>query len=108
MKTVKFTPLAEYDLETIWQYISEANHQAADKLVHALLQKCGLLARNSRLGRTRDDLMVSLRSFPHKNYVIFYFPMESGIEIYRILHSARDIAEVFAEYISDLPNTEEN
>ena len=86
MKTVKLTPLAEHDLETIWQYISEANQQAADKLIHALLQKCGLLAQNSGLGRTRYDLMVSLRSFPHKNYVIFYFPLESGVEIYRILH----------------------
>lgn len=32
-----------------------------------------------------------------ENYVIFYRPIEHGIEIVRVLHAARDIAAVFEE-----------
>ncbi len=72
MKPLKFTPLAGEDLDAIWQYISEDNDEAADKFINALLQKCGLLAQNSGLGRTRHDLMVGLRSLPYKNYILTF------------------------------------
>lgn len=35
------------------------------------------------------------RSFPVGNYIIFYRPTDRGSEIIRILHSARDIPNIF-------------
>jgi toxin ParE1/3/4 len=36
-----------------------------------------------------------MRSFPFGRYVIFYAPVDSGIDVVRVLHSARDIDEQF-------------
>jgi toxin ParE1/3/4 len=47
------------------------------------------------MGRVRDELVPSLRSFPVGKYVIFYRPIENGIEIARILHGARDLPSIF-------------
>lgn len=42
------------------------------------------------------DLRVwQVRGF--ENYLIFYRPIEGGIEVVRILHSARDIAAIFED-----------
>jgi len=38
-----------------------------------------------------------MRSFPFGRYVIFYVPLEDGIDVVRVLHSARDIDAVFDE-----------
>ncbi len=43
-----------------------------------------------------------MRSFTHKNYVIFYFPIENGIEIYREIYGAMDIDNLFDEIIEGL------
>src|SRR2546421_2127442 len=42
-----------------------------------------------RSGREQDKLLVNLRSFAVKNYLIFYQPFEEGIEILRVLHGDR-------------------
>ena len=43
------------------------------------------------LGRSREELAPSLRSFPARKYIIFYRPAEDGIEVIRVLSSYRDI-----------------
>jgi toxin ParE1/3/4 len=49
------------------------------------------------MGRARDELAANVRSFPFGRYVIFYAPMQDGIDVVRVLHSARDIDAVFSE-----------
>jgi hypothetical protein len=49
------------------------------------------------MGRVRDELAADLRSFPFGRYVIFYEPIEDGIDVVRVLHGARDIDAVFGE-----------
>jgi toxin ParE1/3/4 len=66
------------------------------------MQKFKLLAENPKLGRTHDEFVHNLRTFPHKDYVIFYFPIENGVEIYRILHGARDIDSLFDDFFEGL------
>jgi toxin ParE1/3/4 len=48
-----------------------------------------------QLGRRREELSPRLRSFPVGRYVIFYRPLENGIEIARVLHGARDFPPLF-------------
>lgn len=65
------------------------------------MDKCVLLSRNPKIGRERNDLMISLRLFPFKNYNIYYFPIEAGVEIYRVIHSSRDNVQIFDQTIDD-------
>ena len=46
-------------------------------------------------GRSRAELLPSLRSFPAGSYTIFYFPQEDGVEIVRVIHGAQDITTMF-------------
>lgn len=49
------------------------------------------------MGRAREELAADLRSFPFGRYVIFYTPVDGGIDVVRVLHSARDIDAAFGE-----------
>ena len=55
------------------------------------------LARQPLIGRARKELATDLRSFPFGRYVIFYTPVHDGIDVVRVLHSARDIDAAFGE-----------
>lgn len=54
-----------------------------------------MLARNPKAGRERPDLAPRLRSFPVARYVLFYRPIDDGVEIVRVLHGSRDIDSIF-------------
>jgi toxin ParE1/3/4 len=95
----RLSPFAKSDLNEIWLYISDNSQEFADKTIDEILQRCRLLAKNPKLGRTRHDLIVDLRLFSYKRYNIFYFPTEEGVEIYRVLHSSRDIIQIFDDVI---------
>lgn len=49
------------------------------------------------MGRAREELAADLRSFPFGRYVIFYAPVEGGIDVVRVLHSARDVDAAFGD-----------
>lgn len=53
------------------------------------------------MGRKRDELVPNLRSFPVGNYLIFYRPINQGIEVLRVLHGARDIPSIFEDSLED-------
>jgi toxin ParE1/3/4 len=95
MPTVVVRPRARIDLAEIWDYIAEDSEAQADAFVDRMTVKFRLLAQQPELGRTRTDLMAALRSFPFERYVIFYFPASKGIEVVRLLHSARDLEPQF-------------
>lgn len=85
------TPQAELDLLGIWEYIAQDDLDAADRFLERIAQKCLMLADNPQAGRRRPELDEALRSFPVGNYVIFYRPIEDGIDVIRVLNGARDI-----------------
>ncbi len=100
----KFTlaPAAEADLDEIWNYISDYNDEAADKFMRDLAAKFELLADNKEIGRRQDDFIVEMRMFPFKKYHIYYFPIAGGVEIYRVLHGARDAEGEFDDFFEGL------
>lgn len=102
MAKVEISPLAESDLENIWGYFSEYSLESAKQIIREFGQKFDLLSENSKLGRSCDEFILNLRSFPHKKYIIFYFPIENGIEVFRILHGAREIEDLFKRYFIGL------
>lgn len=91
---IKRKPAAKADLLDIWEYVAADDIEQADRLLDAIEIQCQKLSRFPRLGRARDELLPSLRSFPVGNYVVFYRPSKDGIEIIRVLHGRRDVSGV--------------
>ncbi len=102
MSKVIISPFAESDLENVWDYFSNYSIDSAKEVIKEFGQKFDLLSENPKIGRSHDEFIVHLRSFPHKKYIIFYFPIENGIEVFRILHGARNIEDLFDEYFIGL------
>lgn len=92
------SPAAKADAAEIWAYIAEDNPPAADRLLDRLNNIFHILAVQPNLGKTVEELYPGLRLFPIGSYLVFYRPVDDGIEIARLLHGARDItAEFFRE-----------
>lgn len=95
MGRIQETLQAQADLADIWQYIARNDEAAADRVLEMIDQKLILLSDSPYLGKERFDLSSELRSFAVKNYLIFYRPLNNGIEVIRVLHSARDMENLF-------------
>ena len=95
MNTFRLSPAARSDLDDIWFYIAQDDPEVADKFIRAIVSRFPKLAAMPELGRRREELLPRLRSLVVGQHVIFYRPMESGIEIVRVLHGARDLPPLF-------------
>jgi len=100
----KFTVshFAETDLEEILLYLAENKKDLAIKLIQEMMKRFDLIANNPKIGTTKDKIIIGLRLFPFKNYNVFYFQTESGVEIYRVLHNLRNNIQVFDDAIDDI------
>jgi plasmid stabilization system protein ParE len=88
---VVLTPEAEFDLETIAQYIARDSVTKALSFVHELREKCLALAKAPRgypLVPRYEHLGIRRR--PFGNYLIFYRIGTEAIEGVHILPGARD------------------
>lgn len=88
---VRLRPQAAVDIAEVWDHIGEDNPAAADRWVDHLDEQFRLLATQPLMGRARNELSARLRSFPFGRYVIFYEPLDGGLDVVRLLHSARDV-----------------
>ncbi|MGB6042080.1 MAG: type II toxin-antitoxin system RelE/ParE family toxin [Pirellulales bacterium] len=91
MARLVIAPLAEQDLGDILTYIARDKPEAAVKWVQKIREKCAFLADNPEIGERRPELKTGefLGSLVG-SYVIFYRPIDAGIEIARVVHGARD------------------
>ena len=89
-------PSAESDLAEIWEYIARDSSENADRFVFRIYQFCHEnLASNPLIGRSREELSPGLRSSVVDGYVIFYSPIDNGVEVVRVIHGRRDVEELF-------------
>jgi toxin ParE1/3/4 len=99
---VRFSSQSFDDLDEIFDHLAEFDIDAGNKLIGELMKKFRLLGENPKIGVLKDGLIIGLRLFPHKNYNIFYFQTEFGVEIYRVLHSSRDNVQVIDDVIDEI------
>ena len=99
---IKYTANAEADIDEIFDFLLNEGQEYAKKILGEIASKLTLLEKNSYLGKPQDSTLLNLRSFPAKKYIIFYMPIENGIDVFRILHSSRDIDGLFDDFFSDL------
>ena len=90
MPRIVVSPLAQADVDEIWDHIARDSIRNADRFVDRLEQRFGVLAANPRLGVARDDLRPGLRRFGYGRYLIYYRLIRDGIEVLRVVHGARD------------------
>lgn len=68
---------------------------AADQLVRRIHELCRLYATQPAAGAPGDRYQAGLRYSPVGSYVVFYRPDDDGLVVVRVLHGARNIAELF-------------
>jgi toxin ParE1/3/4 len=95
MPQVLKRPQAETDLDDIWCYIAQDNPDNADRFLDEIEERCQSLAQFPRMGVRREELAHDLRSLAVGNYLIFYLPIDDGIEVVRVLPGMRDIDAIF-------------
>ena len=82
---------AKADLDSIWTYIAADNGEAAEELLDRFGTVFEMLVQNPLAGRPRPDLGQNVRSFAVANYMIFYIPYSTGVDIVRVIHGRQDI-----------------
>lgn len=90
MGKARFTPLARNDLKGIRDFIALDKPKAASQYMSILQQHCQRLADFPLMGVQRPEY-YGLYKFPVDEYLIFYRPSQTGIEVLRVIHSSRDI-----------------
>jgi toxin ParE1/3/4 len=94
MAKVIYSPDARTDMQEIWDYIADDSQFQADRRIERFRSKLEHLAKWSALGRPRPEFARDCRSYPFGKYCFYFRPIEEGIEVLRVLHSARDINQI--------------
>jgi toxin ParE1/3/4 len=83
------------DLQTAARFIHQDNPIAARLFVEAACNTFEFLASNPGVGRQRADLgfpeIRSWRIGGFRRYLVFYRELPDRIQIWRVLHGARDL-----------------
>ena len=97
-------PAANRDLLTTFQhYARRAGIRVADRFFAEAEATFARLADLPGLGtpyEPDEPLYAGLRYLPlsrFRKFVVFYRPIPGGIEVYRVLHGARDLHGILAE-----------
>jgi toxin ParE1/3/4 len=80
---------ARGDLADIWAYIARDNLTAADKLADEFQEIFLILAQMPESAQASPTMGPKVRRKTHRNYVVYFQPVDGGIEILRVLHGAR-------------------
>jgi toxin ParE1/3/4 len=86
------TPLAEADLDAIWDYAAERfGFDVADRVLDSLQTAFRLLAENPGIGHARDDIAPAPYSFWSVGPALIAFrPDAKPLQIVRVVRGERD------------------
>jgi toxin ParE1/3/4 len=93
-------PRAEQDLLEHFTYIGERNPDAADRFLEAVEKACTLLAQLPLMGRawqSASPRLANIRYWPvpkFNQYLLYYRPVENGIEVLHVFHAKRNIQKL--------------
>jgi toxin ParE1/3/4 len=85
---------SEADAYEIWLHVAQHDPVAADRLIRSIYEQLEFLSNSPLVGTDRSDLVPRMRCF-HLGNVIFFRPIEDGIEFLRVVHGSRDIDRLF-------------
>jgi toxin ParE1/3/4 len=90
----RFSRRAEADLEDIAAYIARDNPARAVTFVQQLREHCRELVAFPESRRLRPELGEGVRLSVFGNYAVLYVVHEDILEIRRVVHGARDLADI--------------
>jgi toxin ParE1/3/4 len=96
-------PDAFADVETTAVYIGIHRPDAALRFIDAVDSTLNRLVASPEIGVRRffsRSENADIRSFPVRGFekhLVFYVPTQAGIEVFRVLHGARDVDARFDE-----------
>ncbi len=88
---------AETEIDQIAQFLAQSSLNVALRFYDAINETTKMLAWMPRLGKrriARNPVLAELRSWSVKgfgDYLIFYLPRRSGIEVLHVVHGSRDL-----------------
>jgi toxin ParE1/3/4 len=94
-------PEADADIDAAFLYIAKDSLDAAIRFLVAVRADARNLAAMPGMGATRDFSRADLKGVKFwpvggfRNFLIFYRPIEDGIEVLRVIHGARNIDRQF-------------
>ena len=96
MASYKLSALAEEDLRHISaRTIADWGLPQAEKYVVLLHEAMLRIAATPNMGKNRPELFKNAKSFPVQKHVVYYWPVDGGIEVARILHQRMDVDAAF-------------
>ena len=97
-RAILVRPTAERDLDEQAEYLaSHGNLELALRFYRAAEATFELLASRPWMGKVNQfhsRFLANVRTFPLKGFakhLVFYLPIEQGVEIIRVLHGTRDL-----------------
>jgi toxin ParE1/3/4 len=94
----RLTEPAIRDIEQIAEYIArESGLAQADRFLAKLDAKFSKIAQFPNLGRQRNEILPTLRSFPIDQYLILYIPANQDVDILRVVSGYRDLSILFTD-----------
>lgn len=101
MTSIQKRPQVIRDLIELATYIAEDNMDASDRFLVAAEETFKQLAQTPKMGKRCqfshsnliDVRQQAIKGF--RRYLIFYRLIDSGVEILRVIHGARDIEDIF-------------
>ncbi|HEY0009706.1 MAG TPA: type II toxin-antitoxin system RelE/ParE family toxin [Tepidisphaeraceae bacterium] len=91
---------AVMDIRWHVKYLRLHRPSAAAHFARIIDDDLATLAQNPNFGTRLDGLperLAGIRQWPMShfiNYIIYYRPIESGIEVIRVIHGARDVRRI--------------
>jgi len=102
MKVVRHPDVLE-ELFNISFRIAQENEEAADRFLDACGDTFEQLAQNPLIGSVREFRTTTLKDVRlwrvrgFTNYLIFYRPIEDGVEILHVVHGKRDYKRLYED-----------
>jgi len=98
MAVPRYHQRAKADLQAIWRYLATRNPAAADRYLRELQERAFTYAAMPTAGRLEPEVAerlklpsdITLRSFLYRNHRSYYFSIDVGIMILRVLPTRRD------------------
>lgn len=95
MRPFVLTPMAQRDVNDIWDYTANDSIEAADRFLDALESAMMKIAKNPGVGHWREELADKRHRFSLVySYLIVYRDEIRPIQIVRVLHAARDLQSI--------------